>query len=203
MIVDLKQFIERERSTWEELDKILTRIENETILRLTLEEVQRLHYLYERTGAGLIKISTFAAEPNLVRSLESLLTRAYAELQTGRSRTDKLSLRRWLFRTFPQTFRRHFRFFWTALLLTIFGALFGGAAVAFDPDAKAAIAPFPQSAAESRRTGEGRGKQNEPDAGDIEKPVFGDIDYQQHENLDPGLGSRCHLGNRYPDPLIL
>jgi uncharacterized membrane protein SpoIIM required for sporulation len=143
MIVDLKQFIERERSIWEELDKFLTRIENDPILRLNLEEVQRLHYLYERTGAGLVKISTFAAEPNLVRSLESLLTRAYAELQTGRSGTDKLSLRRWLFRTFPQTFRRHFRFFLAALFLTIFGALFGGAAVAFDPDAKAAIAPFP------------------------------------------------------------
>jgi len=143
MIVDLKQFIERERSTWEELDKILTRIENETLLRLTLEDVQRLHYLYERTGAGLTKITTFAAEPNLVHSLESLLTRAYAELQTGRSRTDKLSLRRWLFRTFPQTFREHLRFFLAALLLTIFGGLFGGAAVAFDPDAKAAIVPFP------------------------------------------------------------
>jgi uncharacterized membrane protein SpoIIM required for sporulation len=143
MIVDLKQFIVRERSTWEELDKMLTHVENETVLRLTLEEVQRLHYLYERTGAGLIKISTFAAEPNLVHSLESLLTRAYAELQSGRSRSDKLSLRRWLFDTFPQTFRRHSRFFMAALLLTIFGALFGGAAVAFDPDAKAAIAPFP------------------------------------------------------------
>jgi uncharacterized membrane protein SpoIIM required for sporulation len=122
---------------------MLTHVENETVLRLTLEEVQRLHYLYERTGAGLIKISTFAAEPNLVHSLESLLTRAYAELQSGRSRSDKLSLRRWLFDTFPQTFRRHSRFFMAALLLTIFGALFGGAAVAFDPDAKAAIAPFP------------------------------------------------------------
>ena len=143
MIVDLKQFIVRERSTWEELDKMLTHVENETVLRLTLEEVQRLHYLYERTGAGLIKISTFAAEPNLVHSLESLLTRAYAELQTGRSRSDKLSLRRWLFYTFPQTFRQHSRFFMAALLLTTFGALFGGAAVAFDPDAKAAIAPFP------------------------------------------------------------
>jgi len=143
MIVDLKRFIDRERSTWEELDKILTRIENETLLRLTLEEVQRLHYLYERTGAGLIKISTFAAEPNLVHSLESLLTRAYAELQTGRSNMDKLSLRHWLFRTFPQTFQKHFRFFLAALLLTIVGAVFGGAAVAFDPDAKAAIAPFP------------------------------------------------------------
>jgi uncharacterized membrane protein SpoIIM required for sporulation len=143
MIVDLKQFIERERSTWQELDKTLTHIENETLLHLTLEEVQRLHYLYERTGAGLVKISTFAAEPNLVHSLESLLTRAYAELQTGGSGTDKLSLRRWLFRVFPQTFRKHFRFFLASLLLTIFGALFGGAAVAFDPDAKAAIAPFP------------------------------------------------------------
>jgi uncharacterized membrane protein SpoIIM required for sporulation len=143
MIVDLQQFIERERSIWEELDKVLTRIENDTIPLLTLEEVQRLHYLYERTGAGLMKISTFAAEPNLVRSLESLLTRAYAELQTGSSRNDKLSLRRWLFRTFPQTFRRHCRFFWMALLLTILGAFFGGAAVIFDPDAKVAIAPFP------------------------------------------------------------
>jgi uncharacterized membrane protein SpoIIM required for sporulation len=143
MIVDLKQFIERERSTWEELDKILTRIENQTLLRLTLEEVQRLHYLYERTGAGLIKISTFAAEPNLVHSLESLLTRAYAELQTGRPGADKLLLRRWLFRTFPQTFRKHFRAFLAAVLLTILGALFGAAAVEFDPDAKAAIAPFP------------------------------------------------------------
>jgi uncharacterized membrane protein SpoIIM required for sporulation len=144
MIVDLKQFIERERSTWEELDKALTRIENETLLHLTLEEVQRLHYLYERTGAGLVKISTFAAEPNLIHSLESLLTRAYAELQTGGSRTEKLSLRHWVFRTFPQTIRKHFRFFLAALLLTILGALFGGAAVAFDPDAKAAITPFPQ-----------------------------------------------------------
>jgi len=143
MIVDLQQFIERERSIWEELDKVLTRIENETIPLLTLEEVQRLHYLYERTGAGLMKISTFAAEPNLVRSLESLLTRAYAELQTGSPRNDKLSPRRWLFHTFPQTFRRHCRFFWMALLLTIVGVFFGGAAVIFDPDAKAAIAPFP------------------------------------------------------------
>jgi uncharacterized membrane protein SpoIIM required for sporulation len=143
MIVDLKKFIERERSTWEELDKTLTQVENATLLRMTLAEVERLHYLYERTGAGLIKISTFAAEPNLVRSLESLLARAYAELQSGRSRTDKISLRRWLIRTFPQTFRKHIRFFLAALLLTIFGALFGGAAVAFDPDAKTAVTPFP------------------------------------------------------------
>jgi uncharacterized membrane protein SpoIIM required for sporulation len=143
MIVDLKKFIARERATWEELDEMLKRVENQTITHLTIDEVQRLHYLYERTGAGLIKISTFAAEPNLVRSLESLLIRAYAEMQDVPSRTDAWSPRRWLFRTFPQTFRKHFRFFMAALALTILGGLFGGGAVAFDPDAKAAIAPFP------------------------------------------------------------
>lgn len=143
MIVDLKQFIARERTTWEELDEMLKRVENETVAHLSLEEVQRLHYLYERAGAGLIKISTFAAEPNLVRFLESLLTRAYAELQDNRSRIGTWSTRRWLSETFPQTFRTHIRFFLAAVLLTFFGALFGGGAVAFDPDAKAAIAPFP------------------------------------------------------------
>ena len=143
MIVDLKRFIARERTTWEELEEMLKRLEDQTVTHLTLDEVQRLHYLYERSGAGLIKISTFAAEPNLVRYLESLLIRAYAEMQDVPSRTDTWSPRRWLFRTFPQTFRKHFRFFLAALTLTILGALFGGGAVAFDPDAKAAIVPFP------------------------------------------------------------
>jgi uncharacterized membrane protein SpoIIM required for sporulation len=144
MIVDLKQFIEGERAIWEELDKTLSKIENDPLFRLTLENAERLHYLYERTGAGLIKISTFAAEPNLVHSLEALLARAYAELREGRSRKEKLSVRAWLSQTFPQTFRRHFHFFLTSVALTIVGALFGGAAVGFDPDAKAAIAPFPR-----------------------------------------------------------
>jgi uncharacterized membrane protein SpoIIM required for sporulation len=143
MIVDLKKFIGRERPTWEELDEMLKRVENQAVTYLTLDEIQRLHYLYERTGAGLMKISTFAAEPNLVRYLESLLTRAYAEMQGVPSRTDSWSPRRWLFRTFPQTFRKHFRFFLAALTLTVLGGLFGGGAVAFDPDAKAAIVPFP------------------------------------------------------------
>jgi uncharacterized membrane protein SpoIIM required for sporulation len=143
MIVDLKHFIEGERAIWEELDKTLTKIENDPLSHLTLENAQRLHYLYERTGAGLVKISTFAAEPNLVQSLEALLARAYAEVREGRSRKEKFSVRVWLSRSFPQTFRSHVRFFVASVALTILGALFGGAAVEFDPDAKAAIVPFP------------------------------------------------------------
>jgi hypothetical protein len=114
MIVDLKRFIERERAVWAELDATLTKIENDPRVRLSLDDVQRLHYLYERTGAGLIKISTFAAEPSLVQSLESLLSRAYATLREGHSRTPKFSIWIWLWQTFPQTFRKHLRFFFAA-----------------------------------------------------------------------------------------
>ena len=144
MIVDLKRFIERERAVWDELDEMLTRMETASRLRLTLEEAARFHYLYERTGAGLVKISTFAAEPALVQSLESLLARAYANLREGRSRVEKFSIGRWLTQTFPQTFRKHRRFFAAAVALTVLGAFLGGAAVRFDPDAKSAIVPFPK-----------------------------------------------------------
>jgi uncharacterized membrane protein SpoIIM required for sporulation len=144
MIVDLKRFIERERAVWNELDEMLTRIENAPRLRLTLEEAQRLYYLYERAGAGLAKISTFAAEPALVQSLESLLARAYSNLGEGRSRLETFSIGRWLMRTFPQTFRNRIQFFFAALALTVLGAILGGAAVKFDPDAKSAIVPFPK-----------------------------------------------------------
>jgi uncharacterized membrane protein SpoIIM required for sporulation len=144
MIVDLKRFIERERAVWDELDEMLTRMETAPRLRLTLEEAARFHYLYERTGAGLVKISTFAAEPALVQSLESLLARAYANLREGCSRVEKFSIGRWLTQTFPQTFRKHRRFFAAAVALTVFGAFLGGAAVRFDPDAKSAIVPFPK-----------------------------------------------------------
>jgi uncharacterized membrane protein SpoIIM required for sporulation len=144
MIVDLKRFIERERAVWAELDATLTKIENDPRVRLSLDDVQRLHYLYERTGAGLIKISTFAAEPSLVQSLESLLSRAYATLREGHSRTPKFSIWIWLWQTFPQTFRKHLRFFFAAGGVTLLGAFLGGVAVKLDPDAKSVIAPFPQ-----------------------------------------------------------
>src|SRR5262249_8993036 len=51
---------------------------------------------------------------------------------------------RWFFRTFPQTFRKHAAGFWLAVALTIVGFAFGGGALAWDPDAKAVLMPFPQ-----------------------------------------------------------
>lgn len=143
MIVDLDKFIANERPYWNELESWLDRIEADPHLSMSLGEVRRFHYLYERVSASLGKIMTFSTEPELKRYLENLVGRAYGEIQESRGRQHRLSPLHWFFRTWPQTFRKHVKAFWVTLAITLAGMLFGGAALAFDPEAKEVIMPFP------------------------------------------------------------
>jgi uncharacterized membrane protein SpoIIM required for sporulation len=139
MILDLRKFIERERPIWDELDKLLRKLEDDPAARLTLADAERAHYLYERTSSALVRITTFAAEPTLITFLQALVARAYSELNDNRARARRFRLRTWLFTSFPRTFRQYQRYFWFALLLTVTGGLFGGAAIGLDPRAKSIL----------------------------------------------------------------
>ena len=75
-------------------------------------QIERFHYLYERTSGGLAKLMTFAAAPQTRAYLENLVSRAYAEVHETRERPHKFALLQWFFKTFPETFRRHIRSFW-------------------------------------------------------------------------------------------
>src|SRR6516164_784632 len=112
MILDLRKFIERERPIWDELDKLLRKMENDPAAKLTLADAERTHYLFERTSSALVRIATFAAEPTLISFLQALVARAYSELNDNRVRARRFRLRTWLFTTFPRTFRRYQRYFW-------------------------------------------------------------------------------------------
>lgn len=142
MIIDLEKFISGERPHWTALERLLDRLERDPGAPLALDELKRFHYLYERTSADLARITTFASEPETRRYLESLVARAYAEIHETRQRPHRLAPVHWFFNTFPQTFRRHLNAFWLSVGITILGTLFGGLAVAFDPDAKSVIMPF-------------------------------------------------------------
>ncbi|MGQ9589850.1 MAG: stage II sporulation protein M [Planctomycetota bacterium] len=141
MIIDLKKFLEAERPRWAELERLLERREADPHLRMSLDEVRRLHALYERVASDLARLATFSAEPETRRYLEALVARAYGEIHESReARTFRLG--RWFAQTLPATFRRHARAFWIAAAITAAGSLFGALAVAFDPDGKEAILPF-------------------------------------------------------------
>jgi uncharacterized membrane protein SpoIIM required for sporulation len=143
MIIDLERFIASERGCWSELEKILDRLEADPGVRMALGELQRFHQLYEQTAADLAKITTFAAEPDTRRYLENLVARAYGEIHETREKQRRFFPLKWFFHTLPQTFRRHVRAFYLSVAITLVGCAFGGFAIAFDPDSKPVLMPFP------------------------------------------------------------
>jgi len=142
MIVNLRRFLAVEERYWKELDAMVLRLEQQPGSTLALDEAQRYHYLYERALSALAKISTFSAEPETRGYLESLVSRAYAEMQETRETRNRLRPLRWFFHTFPNVFRSHLRAFWLSTAITLVGAAFGCLAMAIDTDAKRVLMPF-------------------------------------------------------------
>ena len=143
MIIDLERFVAVEEPYWKELAKLLDRLEAEPDQTMGLGEVQRFHYLYRRTSGCLARLSSFASEPELRKHVESLVARSYAEIHETRDRTIRFHFVRWFLRDFPTTFRKHLRAFALSVAVTMVGCLFGGAVLAFDPESKPVVMPFP------------------------------------------------------------
>jgi uncharacterized membrane protein SpoIIM required for sporulation len=141
VIIDLPKFVAAERPYWSDLEALLVRLEADPTIRLSLEQLRRFHYLYERASSDLGRIMTFSSEPELRKYLENLVARAYGEIHETREKHYRFEPLLWFFHTWPQTFRRHYRAFWVSVGITILGVLFGGFAMALDPEAKATILP--------------------------------------------------------------
>jgi uncharacterized membrane protein SpoIIM required for sporulation len=140
VIVDIPRFVAAERPYWDELQALLEHMDAEPEHRLTLAEIQRLHYLYERCSAGLARLDTFSTGAALRGLLESLVSRAYSEIHETRE-PAKI---RWkaLLTAFPRAFRRHLGAFSLSLGITLLGCAFGWFAIRMDPHSKAVLMPF-------------------------------------------------------------
>jgi len=142
VIVDLAKFAAAEEVYWRRLDEILTRRREDAWAPLKLAEARELDYLYRRAAADLSRVATFSAEPEMRRRLQQLVARAYTEIHGVRGGGGvRFRPWHWLMVVLPQTFRRQWRAAGLALLITLAGVVFGGVAVAVDPDAKQAIMP--------------------------------------------------------------
>ncbi len=64
MILDLPRFVAAERDCWSELETVLRRLETQPNWRMSVPQVQRLQYLYERSAADLVRLDEFS-EPDL------------------------------------------------------------------------------------------------------------------------------------------
>jgi uncharacterized membrane protein SpoIIM required for sporulation len=141
MIIDVARFVAGERDNWKELEEILERIEADPTPQMSITDLQRFHFLYQKTSADLARLTTFAFEPQICRYLESLVARAYGEIHETRERqgTGLISV---FWQRFPATFQKHIAAFWLAVSIMLVGVLFGGAAMGIDPDSKPILLPF-------------------------------------------------------------
>ena len=171
MILDLDQFIRREKPFWDELETALRR-EIEAPRRLTVADIRRFFYLYERAASDLGKVQTFAAEPDLRRYLEDLVGQAYARLHRRRDDSVRLRPLRWLSGTFPRTFRRHAGAFWLSFGLSVLGATLGAFVLAKDPGNKAYI--IPSQFGHLSVTPEERVRQEESRADEVRRRISAD-----------------------------
>lgn len=141
MILDVERFVRSEEPYWQELDKAITEIENDSQHRLDLDRLERFHYLYQRAATSLARLTSNSGDPEVRAWLESLIARAYGEIHR-RAAGPRFSFWKWLRAGFPQTFRRHLAAFWLSLAVTIAGSAFGAVAIAVSPEAKATLMPF-------------------------------------------------------------
>ena len=141
MILDLNKFLAKERPFWDELEGLLNRQDRDPDTRLLLEETQRFYYLYQRASSDLVKLQTFAGETEASGYLDRLVARAYSRLHEKQAKPVPFRPLKWLTRTFPATFRRH----WIAFALSIgtffVGGLFGASALHLDYDLKNEFIP--------------------------------------------------------------
>ena len=83
MILDLDQFIQRERPYWDELLDMMRLRDNQPSREAPLAEVQRFLYLYQRASADLVK---------LAKQADALMIAAQARSNASKSpvaKTDK------------------------------------------------------------------------------------------------------------------
>jgi len=141
MILDIQKFIHSRRAEWDEFETMINALEANS-QPLGLEEIRRFHHLYEKTAADLMKLKTFASEPQTRSYLESLIARAYGEMHGSFRRPPIWKQFSTLLAAFPAAIRRHVSLLYITLALFSAGLVFGGLALSMDATAKPVLMPF-------------------------------------------------------------
>ena len=139
MIIDVRKFVEHRESAWVKLAEELDQYEESKGKGWDLDRVENLYDLYHQSCSDLAQAQSFSSDPQLVRHLEILVSRAYGTIYRRRRVFRWKTAVEWTYKGFPQSFRKNIRYFWLSLAITLVGALLGGFLVANDPEAKRTV----------------------------------------------------------------
>ncbi|MGD8453822.1 MAG: stage II sporulation protein M [Phycisphaerae bacterium] len=116
------ELIAERRPVWDELDELVRRAQRRGPRSLSGEQAHRLIHLYRDVSADLARLQALGAEPDQLRGVNRVVSRAHGQLY-GRRPRSRLSLWRFFASDYPRLVRRRWPFL--AASLAIFLAFSG------------------------------------------------------------------------------
>lgn len=134
----LPRFVERRRTDWEALAKLLDRLDQGA---LTLEEIAWLDAAHRRAAADLAVATAAYPGTDALRYLNQLCARAYQSIYTVRPERGR-ALKKFFAEEFPQLIRAEWKYIAAAAGLLVFGMVLDATALWVEPGlAVSLIAP--------------------------------------------------------------
>lgn len=121
--MNIQRWIGRRQPSWKELDELLKKLEKKGLKSLRANEIRQLASLYRSVSADLARAKTNQVGELVVRDLQTLTTRGYAQIYQGSRRQEwqaVLEFYRW---GFPAAVQQAWGYIALATALFVFAGL--------------------------------------------------------------------------------
>jgi len=138
---DVNRFMRKRAPLWEQLERMLLRVDQQGLRSLDLATARRFGNLYRTVSSDLIRARTELVDASLTDYLNDLVARAYSHIYAGSG--QRRGRRIWSFfaHEFPRLFRREWKVVALSAAILLSGAGLGAVFTAIDPDAQAVLIP--------------------------------------------------------------
>ncbi|WP_204152290.1 stage II sporulation protein M [Leptolyngbya sp. CCY15150] len=101
--MDIQRWVAQREKSWQDLERLLAQAERRGLRTLSAQDIQNLASLYRSVSADLARARTHNLGPDLMRRLQSLTVRGYAQIYQGDRRQEWRSLLTFIQSGFPET----------------------------------------------------------------------------------------------------
>lgn len=137
---DVNRFMRARAPLWEELEKLLAKVDQAGLKSLDIDEARRFGNLYRSVSSDLIRARTEAVDASVVDYLNDLVARCYAHIYAGSGNRGRRILRFYL-RDFPRLFRKELPAIALSTAILLAGGAIGAVFTAVDPDSLGVLIP--------------------------------------------------------------
>lgn len=101
--MDIQRWVAQREKSWQDLEGLLAQAERRGLRTLSAQDIQNLASLYRSVSADLARARTHNLGSDLMRRLQSLTVRGYAQIYQGDRRQEWRSLLTFIQSGFPET----------------------------------------------------------------------------------------------------